>query len=958
MSLVSGSDYLIYNDGVIALSNAAIQGTGSNAIIQGPGLQIGYKLDTQYNKTDNRSYNFTVTQAGIVSASQAYVQGTINATDGRIGQWIIQPPDEDANGDYIDGTGGVLQDTDGEVRFDPNVGEIQIYSASYDDTSIEFPATSSVTAASGKFYIDYGNGAEEAPVIHLERNSYVSLRDGTSVQNVLNQSTDERAGYYFDLSDSSMAGHEFSFSMRVDGLGTYGGRYNKSTTLDTSETGQDFLIITSSASPGTAGAYIQITPSASMASPWAGGNGLVGDPSSMEFHYYCENHTGMGNRTYIYNDGLAIERVATYIERVTIGSQDQFTSTTGGTGNFSFTQNTTNTLYKLLSGITTTNQYGFLDVATANQNTAFSTPLTNLDAGPISLTDIDYPSLHVNSTGIPNASFTSYTPQYQPSYDGQVHGGFGLFYFANAGYRRIYQYLELWNDDDDELIGTKYLNQVISYGAYDATHMWVADDSGGGGIQSVVGTTEITLEDGTKKLAKDITLDDRILAWDSDTDKWVSARLSDIKKRNVSEIYKITIDGREIEVSETHGFWLFGNEKNSGQIRASELYKNRLLANPMTQDILKLWVKDGDSKKKVSITDIVKIEKEEEVITFSVPNYVNYVSNDIISHNVFGSLAWYQQSIDSGDTADGVKIGAGGTTSWDVEIPKSGNYKVRFRLTLSSRASTSVTVGTSSSATTTTSYSSFNFYFDSDNSGQTGHVNSGVKSSSFPWNTTMNIQKNNNFVEILPAGIQVVSGTGRFVRINRRDQDDPDVELLEVIDGAVKIQSRNSVSAGTSFDDKLAIEADGNIMPISNTTWDIGASNKYWENGYFVKLNGGYFDTSIRHMVAGGVFTQTSNDVNPTIADSFNIASITRGSEGVYTISLSNTSTFTLEDSYGFVMGYGRQGDTPSQTAGDNEFTQNWGIKVKTSNIEINCKDNNDDNDRDLYKAYFVLFSR
>ena len=147
-------------------------------------------------------------------------------------------------------------------------------------------------------------------------------------------------------------------------------------------------------------------------------------------------------------------------------------------------------------------------------------------------------------------------------------------------------------------------------------------------------------------------------------------------------------------------------------------------------------------------------------------------------------------------------------------------------------------------------------------------------------------------------------------------------------------------------------------MPTSNTSWDIGGTSNWWENGYFVNLNGGYFDTNIRHMVAGGVFTQTSNDVNPSIADSFNIASITRGSEGVYTISLSNTSTFTLGDSYGFVMGYGRQGDTPSQTAGDDEFTQNWGIKVKTSNIEINCKDNNTDGDRDLYKAYFVLFSR
>ncbi len=133
---------------------------------------------------------------------------------------------------------------------------------------------------------------------------------------------------------------------------------------------------------------------------------------------------------------------------------------------------------------------------------------------------------------------------------------------------------------------------------------------------------------------------------------------------------------------------MFGNQKNSGQIKVSELYKYKLAGNPMTQDSLKLWVKDGDSKKKVAITNIRKIEKEEEVITFSVPNYVNYVSNNIISHNVFGGLYWYQQTMDYGNSAYGARSTSGGTTSWDVEIPETANYKVRFKITLQSKAST------------------------------------------------------------------------------------------------------------------------------------------------------------------------------------------------------------------------------------------------------------------------------
>lgn len=955
LSLVSGSDYFIYDDGVIALSNAALLGTGSNAIIQGPGLQIGYKLDTQYGSNDNRSYNFTVTQDGIVSASQAYVEGTINANSGRIGQWRITEREQDGNGNYIDGTGGILRDSDGELRFDPNEAEIQIYSASYDDTSIEFPTTSSVSASNGRFYIDSGNGAELAPVIHLERSAFIPIQGLTTVQNL---------GYYFDLSDSSMAGHEFSFSMRVDGLGTYGGRYNQATTLDTSETGQNFLIITSSASPGSAGAYIQITPSASMEAPWAGGNELVGDPSSMEFHYYCENHTGMGNRVYIYDEGLAIEREATYIERVTIGSQNSFTSTEGGSGNFGFAQNA-QTFYRVLSGTTNTTSYGSfetLDVATADLYTAFSTSSVNLDAGPITLTDITYPSMHVSSNNIPNASFTSNYPQYQPSYDGQVHGGNFMFSFPSSGYRRIQMYVELWNDDDEELVSSKYLGQVSSYGASDGSHRWVADDSGGAGIQSVIGTTKITLEDGNTKLAKDITLDDKILAWDSDTDKWVSARISDIKKRNVSEIYKVTIDGNEIEVSDSHGFWMFGNEKNSGQIRASELYKNKLAGQRMTQDSLKLWVKDGDSKKKVAITNIRKIEKEEEVITFSVPNYVNYVSNNIISHNVYGSLTWYQQTTDYGNSAYGARTTSGGTTSWDIEIPETANYKVRFKIQLVSRAAKSITIGTSSSATVTNSYSSFSFYFDSDNSSQTGYLNSGNAYGNTPFNTTINIQKNNNFIEIIPAGIQVVSGTGRFVRINRRDQDDDDVELLEVIDGAVKIESRAEVSNGTSTDDKMALSIAGNIIPTptaasSNTTsgWNLGASNRYFREGWMRELNGTPIGTT--QLVAACYFGVSNSGTINGPYNTFNVSSVTRSSAGEYTVNITDDSGFSLGSGFAFVSAYGRPNDTPSETQGDAEFTANIGVKVKSANIEINTKDNDKNDDKDIKEAYFVLFA-
>jgi len=950
MSLVNGTEYLIYNDGIIALSNAAMVGTGSS--ITGPSLKIGYDDNSLYPRTDARGYNFSVSTDGIVSASEANIKGTIEASAGNIGQWKITPPENDSQGNSI---GGILQDDDGEIRFNPNNAEIQIFSASFEETSIEAPlstvSTMAVTAVNNIFYIDQGNGAEVAPILNLERSSYADDIPGyeTKVQ---------PSGYRFDLSDSSLSGKEFSFSMRENGQGTYGSRYNKSSgLLTTDETGQNFLIITSSASPGSSGAYIDITPSSSMILGGIG-NGLIGDPDGMEFWYYCENHVGAGNRVYIYDNGKAVTSTANYTERVTVGAQNSFTDTAGGGGSFTFAA-ATQTFYKFFNGITTTNQWGTVDTKTETQYTAASNAVT-LTAGPVTLVDIAYPSVHVKSQNIGASTYTSNTPNYQPSYDGQVHGGNSMMFFLSAGYRSINQYLEVYNSTTNVVIGSKFLNAATAYGARNGTHQWVADDDGGGGIYSVIGTTEITLEDGTTKLAKDITLNDRILSWDSDTDMWVSARLSDIKKRNVNEVYKLSVDGNDIEVSDSHGFWLFGNEQNSGQISAKELYKNKEAGSPMTQDSLKLWVKDGDSKKKVSITNIRKVEKDIEVITFSVPNYVNYVSNNIISHNVYGgggSLQWYQQTMGSATSATGTATSAGGTTSLDLDIPSAGDYKIRFKIGLISKARMSVTVPTSSSPTVTTTYTAHSYRYDSDDSNDDAYSNTGYTSSTL-WRPTVAIQKNNNFVEIIPAGIQVVSGTGRFSRLSRRDQNSSDVELLEIIDGSVKIQSRNSVSSGTSTADKIGIEVDGDIVPETNTTWDIGKSNKYWENGYFVNLNGGYFNSNIRHMMAGGVFTQSTNNSSPSVSNAFNISSVTRTAEGVYTVNLSNTTNFTVSTGYVIAQGYGVSGDTPSRTPGDNEFVITWGTKVDGSTVNISSGDNDTNSRRDFYKCYFTFWSR
>lgn len=286
-------------------------------------------------------------------------------------------------------------------------------------------------------------------------------------------------------------------------------------------------------------------------------------------------------------------------------------------------------------------------------------------------------------------------------------------------------------------------------------------------------------------------------------------------------------------------------------------------------------------------------------------------------------------------------------------------------MTLSSRTSLDKGIGTSASSTFYSNVNNaFNTTFDSDNSGANVYLNGGY-TPMYQLNTTLGIQRNNNFIEVIPAGIQVVSGTGRYSRINRRDQDDNTPELIEVVDGSIKIESRNEVSQGTSFNDKLAIYADGDIMPIttantnpSTTGWQIGGSSNYWREGWFRELNGTPIGTM--QLVAACYFGVSTSGTIEGPYNTHNVSGVTRSQKGRFTVSITDTTGFSLSSALGFANGYGRNGATdngPGTNIGDAEFTFNNGVKVKSTNVEINVKDNNNDSDRDPNIVYFVLFS-
>ena len=77
-----------------------------------------------------------------------------------------------------------------------------------------------------------------------------------------------------------------------------------------------------------------------------------------------------------------------------------------------------------------------------------------------------------------------------------------------------------------------------------------------------------------------------------------------------------------IDVSDTHGFWLDNNEQ--------------VFVKNLVEGESKIYIKDSSDISLELVTQVELIETEEEVFTFRIPNYENYISNGIISHNPVG----------------------------------------------------------------------------------------------------------------------------------------------------------------------------------------------------------------------------------------------------------------------------------------------------------------------------------
>ena len=586
--------------------------------------------------------------------------------------------------------------------------------------------------------------------------------------------------------------------------------------------------------------------------------------------------------------------------------------------------------------VTSTGAFG----TTANIYTDITTT-TSLTEGTYTISGISWPALTVKGTNFSTvAAGAQDYPNYDPSYAGEIHGGF--FQQNQPKQASVQLYLELVDTTngnavlDSELLGSTFARGTFTVASN--AYYWIADD-GTFGVQSVIGTTEITLFDGTIKLAKDIEIGDSVLTWDTNENSFIGVDVSHIFTRNVSELYKIVVDGLEIIVSDNHGFWLGTNHK---------AYAKDLSAGDT------IYIKTDNSIELKSIESVELIESDEMVYTFTVPNTHNYVSNNIISHNFViegeGALVWARSTFSPvPQTANDGTLSAGSDVERNFTLNTSSTgVAARFRLRIISYSGASSTTNSSGNTTTT-------FYNNSLDYNQTNNAGVEIYFASTPIDSAVTVEKQNNYVEIQPGGIQVVTSEDVYIQMRRKDSINnttaADANIFSVVSGSSTFKAASNPYT-------TAISSDGHIVPLQDEKWDLGSSVYNWRNVLTQQINNANVSDFADRLV-GAMCSFAGRNTNGSVSitnPQFNIASISRNDDGggqYYRVTFDDAPTASIP----FVMSYGRLGSTNSDDVANNEFTMNMGAKPVNTllYVDINFKDNDTNNDVDPVRAYLIM---
>ena len=432
-------------------------------------------------------------------------------------------------------------------------------------------------------------------------------------------------------------------------------------------------------------------------------------------------------------------------------------------------------------------------------------------AGSFKVT-LDVPSFTVKKPST-TVTGTVSAPNYNAIYTGQTHGRFDI----RQAYHEAKLYLCAFNSSNvnigETLLGTSTAyGNVSSYNSYVAT---VNDNasSGGGGysggsgspwaflemFQSVDINSSLKLADGSEILAKDLTTEHEIKAWDEINQKFTNVKPHNVTQSTTDEHFEIEVDGNIIKVSPSHKFWTDGNE----EISIQEI-------NP---GYSKVYVDVGSGIELKLITKRELIREELTVVSPEVPPYVNYIANNIVHHNTVSSFNWgstTNSAIDGDVTSHSAPTGDEEVT---ITLSESGTIYFKYKWVIRAISGRNHTTNAAGSTTYT------------DSSFTTAASQSDTFTSLDPYGTSVAIAIESNFVEIKAGGIQVVSNPERYVRINR-------------VDASTTITKAFGTSGATPiFKVTGSFAETDTIVPSVDNDVNLGNSNRRWKYIYGVTGN-------------------------------------------------------------------------------------------------------------------------
>jgi hypothetical protein len=350
------------------------------------------------------------------------------------------------------------------------------------------------------------------------------------------------------------------------------------------------------------------------------------------------------------------------------------------------------------------------------------------------------PTLTMSTSTTTPVSSTVSAPAYNAQSENQMHGA-PLQLRGSAGY-------EVWAellDESGNVLQAQRLQIVNAFSSYQYGETYIAGDGGGGGgfpgFSSVTGDTLIQLADGTLKRADKIDENDWLLVWDEKNNKLVSHQIAEKRQRWVNEYYILRTKEREIKVSDTHGFYL----DDGVEISIQDIIPN--------ETEVYIYTDEGTLVKSLVLdVEYVNSELDEiHVISFSTPPYKNYISDGILSHN-YVTYPWEYYTATQFFAQSGTNFGNSVTRNFTFDQGDI-TYKMRYKWRGQASAGQKTDTGTTQGSDTTSKVF------------QTSQASYATGIGSLP--TSVSISVPTNITEITGKGIQVLSGTNEYVRMER-----------------------------------------------------------------------------------------------------------------------------------------------------------------------------------------------